>query len=213
MLIMFFIISSSAVFLYFFALKVDRRYSDLIETESEISTNIYSIASIHSRNINILFNALYTDQPDSILKYKSEWETNIAKSASFLDKLSKQIFLTGQDKEPVNDLASLEKNHTELCMNFFDIKNTKGKDTAFVFLRKKVNPSYRTYRDKLEMLLNINNRKLLEISQKLTVENQKTGLIYLTIGAIPFFFLLIYFLSGFALIIYLAFQYFRSDNT
>lgn len=204
---------ASAVFLYFFSLKVDKRYSKLIVTETQISNNIYKITNIHNKNVNLLFTALYASQADSITKMEREWEINTAMDSAFFNILSGQVFLDSQNKQILPELLAIQKDLDISSRLFFDAKSRDGNDSAHSLLTKKISPFNRAYRDKLEVLLNLNNKCLLDISDKLSAEDERTGLLYLTMGATPFFLFIVYLLLGLGLLSYLAIQIFRTEHS
>ena len=203
---------SSALFLYFFALKVDKRYSDLIVAETQISNNLYKIANNHSRNMNVLSGALYTTDKDSIMKAQTDWEARNSGDSMHFRIVSDKLFLNGTSKDPILKLAGLQAQYTDMCKAFFTLRTKYPTDTARFFLRHQIHPVYYSLRDQLESLMDLNNKKLLELSDKMTSDHQKTGLIFLTVGASPFLFFVGYLVFSLLFLVYLAFQIFRTDQ-
>ncbi len=202
----------SAIFLYLFALKVDRKYSDLIIAETENTENINKITYNISYSRILLSNILYSSNTDSVAAFQKQWESCISTNAATFDTLSKKIFLPEKNKNELYNISRSEKNYTGLCREFFELKHNAGNDSLMYVLRIKILPAYKTYLDNLTTLLELNNKKLIEISDQLTIENKNTGLIYLSMGISPFAFLVVYLSFGIFLLLYIAFLTFRHDK-
>jgi hypothetical protein len=203
----------SAVFLYFFALKVDRKYSDLIVTEAQNTENINKVTYNVSYSRILLISILYASAPDSITATEHEWQSCMSDNDLLLDTLSKNIFLPEKNKNEFSALSGFENTYIAVCKTFFALKRAAaGSDSCRYLLRTKILPAYKAYLDKLTRLLELNNKKLLDISDKLTAENKNTSLVYLSIGVSPFVFLIIYLALGLSVFFYVAFLSFRHDD-
>ncbi len=207
------LVIASAIFLYFFSLQIDRRYTVLLNSEIRISRDIYKIVNNRSKNLHKLSNALYTTQADSIKKIEQEWRTNVEKEKAIFGEFSREVFLDSTNKKPLAEITESETELVTLCNTFFDIRYHQSADSARTFWRQNISPSYSRYRDKLESLLETSNNKLQKIGDGLTQEHSRKGLLYLSMGATPLIFFSFYLVFGLGLLIYLSFLIFRRDRS
>jgi len=102
-------ILSSAIFLYLFALKIDKKYSDLIVIETENSENIHKVTHTFDDAAFLLFNALVSKNADSISAYKQKWESYILINDSIFSKLSNTIFTQEHNSVDFINVTNAEK--------------------------------------------------------------------------------------------------------
>jgi hypothetical protein len=178
---------ASAIFLYFFSLHIDKKYSELIEDRTQVTGAIQKLSHKSIRGFFKLYTIVNTPVADSVLAMQKKWKTKALVNNTFLDSFARNRFLSDSDKLQLNKLINSRNQYTALCLQFFDLKNTASEADRVLFLKKEVTPAFKNYQEQLDLFLESNNKRLAETNGQFTVTHQKTGLLFLTLGISPVF--------------------------
>jgi hypothetical protein len=177
---------SSSVFLYFFTLIIDEKYTDLIATETRISELTQTISKRSNNGYFMLAKMLHETDKNNIRLLKKTCLDQRIQNDHTIDSLSKVAFSSTKSKQSLQYLISCRKTYINHCNAFYETKENGNNKPAIEYFADSLSPAFIAYQNELEVFLKKNNKHLLEASNQISTETKTKSFIYLALGLSPF---------------------------
>lgn len=174
------------IFYYFFAVKIDKEYSKLINNEARFNDISQNILQSSTTNWSLFLQTAYKQTP----KHSNEsWQEIIAQNNSHFDSISNQNLLHPNDGLILDSLKLARKKYNTLIIYYYQ-HLPQNRDSVQIIIERVLNPAFQQYQQFLTKFLKAHNNGMLEKSNHFTFSNLFRSKLYLLVGLIPIFLLI-----------------------
>lgn len=193
---------------YILLQKVDKKYSTLIEKELESFSNLQKITKESNKNFYTLSKILY--QKDSLQRVNliKERQTISDQNTKYFENIALISYLDSTSAKELTELLRLRFIFLTNCDVYLKMISTFPKDSCYSYFYNTLTQSFLNYQDKLQDFTQIHKKELLNYSDDITNNVNKSSRNILLFGLSPLILILIIALI-YIVIILLAILIFR----
>lgn len=190
------------IFYYFFAIKIDKKYSKLIYSEARFNGISQNILQSSNANWSLFLQTSLSNTP----KHTNEnWQQVIAQNNARFDSISNQNLLHQNDGFILDSLKIARKKYNTLIAYYYN-HLPQNKDSVQLIIESVLNPAFQQYQQFLNNFLKAHNDDMLEMSNQFTFKNLFKSKLYLLIGLIPVFLLIFLAMIVFIYVLVISYE-------
>jgi len=197
-----FTIAVTFIFYNFFARKIDREYSKLINKEAHFNTISQQILQTSYTNWATFLE--YACNNQKAIKVNN-WEQVIVQNNKRFDSISILNFLHPSDSLILDSLKTTRKKYNALITYYYN--HLPGNtDSIQTIISKVLKPAFEQYQYYLAKFLRVHNQGMLQISDNFTYSNLFKSKVYMLLSLIPIFIIIFIALLIFIYILIIGYE-------